>query len=157
MEELQQQVNRYKEETGTVGALSDGYHTFNELYEHRCVLTAALFRQIPYTWKAKVHDDGTMYEDMFITGACTPDGMATYHYDLECWDMFKIPEIEHAPKFDGHTPQEALNRIEKYYTRGIQVFSEDEMTRLMDCVCEVLTCIPPEKQNAYLQTFLKTK
>ena len=31
------------------GAISDGYHTFNKLYEHRCVLFAALVNLIQET------------------------------------------------------------------------------------------------------------
>ena len=27
------------------------------------------------------------------------------------WDMFKVKELEKAPKWDGHTPTDAINRI----------------------------------------------
>ena len=104
------------EETGEVsniGDLSDGYHTFNELYNHRAILTAKLFNTYFHlAWKSKLHDDGTMYEGMFIVGINTPNGMATYHYDIDpYWDMFKVKELKKAPKWDGHTPDEAIERI----------------------------------------------
>lgn len=97
----------------TVGDVSDGYHTFNELYHHRAVLFSVIcnmFKDI--AWKSKMHDDGTMYDDMFIVGINTPSGQATYHYDIEpYWGMFHVTEMERAPKWDGHSPEEAIRRI----------------------------------------------
>lgn len=41
------------------GDLSDGNHTFNDLYNQRCVLFAALVNLFPkISWKTKKHDDG---------------------------------------------------------------------------------------------------
>lgn len=72
------------------GATSDGYHTFDELYHH----------------------DGTMYDGMFIVGIDTPAGPATYHYDVEpYWDMFPCRVLDRAPEWDGHTPDDAIERI----------------------------------------------
>ena len=63
-------------------------------------------------WKSKLHHDGTMYEGMFIVGVDTPQGQATYHYDVEpYWDMFWCKELERAPEWDGHTPDDAIERI----------------------------------------------
>lgn len=99
-------------ETG-IGDLSDGYHTFNELYHHRAILFSIICNMFPEkAWKSKKHDTGDMFDGMFIVGIETPDGQATYHYDLEpYWDMFKVKEFEFAPKWDGHTPENAINRI----------------------------------------------
>lgn len=96
-----------------IGDLSDGYHTFNELYHHRAVLFSVLCNLMPHrAWKSKLHDTGDMYDGMFIVGIETPQGQATYHYDIDpYWDMFKVKELEKAPKWDGHTPQEAIERI----------------------------------------------
>lgn len=96
-----------------IGDLSDGYHTFNELYHHRAVLFSVICNLHPLcSWKAKKHHDGTMYDGMFIVGINTPEGQATYHYDIEpYWDMFKVPVVEFAPAWDGHTPDEAIRRI----------------------------------------------
>ena len=103
---------------GGMGNLSDGYHTFNELYHHRAILFSVICNSIPNkAWKSKLHDTGDMYEGMFIVGIETPEGQATYHYDIEpYWDMFKVKELEKAPKWDGHTPQEAIERIAKLGT-----------------------------------------
>lgn len=93
--------------------VSDGYHTFKELYHHRAVLFSVIcnmFKDI--AWKSKMHNDGTMYDGMFIVGINTPNGQATYHYDIDpYWDMFNVKELESAPKWDGHTPDEAIRRI----------------------------------------------
>lgn len=95
------------------GATSDGYHTFNELYHHRAVLFSVVCNERPdIAWKSKRHYDGTMYDGMFIVGISTPEGQATYHYDIEpYWSMFHVKELEYAPEWDGHTPDEAIRRI----------------------------------------------
>lgn len=41
-----------------------------------------------------------MFEGDFIVGINTPQGIATFHIKLEYWDLFNIPEIENAPKYD---------------------------------------------------------
>lgn len=98
-----------------IGDLSDGYHTFNELYHHRAILFSVICNIFPdKAWKSKLHDTGDMFEGMFIVGIETPEGQATYHYDLEpYWDMFKVKELDRAPAWDGHTPEDAINRISK--------------------------------------------
>ena len=97
------------------GETSDGYHTFNELYHHRAVLFSVIVKAFPdHAWKSRKHHDGTMYDGMFIVGIETPDGQATYHYDVDpYWDMFKCKELEYAPEWDGHTPAQAIARIGK--------------------------------------------
>ena len=95
------------------GETSDGYHTFNELYHHRAVLFSVVCGMFPSrAWKSKLHDNGTMFDGMFIVGIETPEGQATYHYDVEpYWDVFDIKELERAPKWDGHTAAQAIERI----------------------------------------------
>ena len=96
-----------------IGDFSDGYHTFNELYHHRAVLFSVICNKMPEkAWKSKLHDTGDMFNGMFIVGIETEQGQATYHYDIEpYWDMFKVKELEKAPKWDGHTPADAIQRI----------------------------------------------
>ena len=127
LEKIQNMINDYKEASpeASVGELSDTYHTFNELYKHRTVLTAMICTMVPYAWKARKHEDGSMYEGMFICGFPTPSGMITYHYDMDDWDLFRIPEIPYAPHFDGHTPNDVINRITDY----IKSFQSITLTR----------------------------
>ena len=97
------------------GETSDGYHTFNELYHHRAVLFSVIVKAFPdRAWKSRKHHDGSMYDGMFIVGIETPDGQASYHYDINpYWDMFQCKELEYAPEWDGHTPAQAIARIGK--------------------------------------------
>lgn len=99
-------------ETG-IGDLSDGWHTFNELYHHRAILFSVICNAFPEkAWKSKKHHEGDMFEGMFIVGIETPEGQATYHYNIEpYWDMFKVKELDIAPWWDRHSADEAINRI----------------------------------------------
>lgn len=96
-----------------IGDVSDGYHTFNELYHHRAILFSVICNNNKdIAWKSKSHHDGTMYANMFIVGINTPEGQATYHYDVNpYWDMFDVPALDKAPVWDGHTPDQAIKRI----------------------------------------------
>lgn len=107
------------------GETSDGYHTFNELYHHRAVLFAFIVAHYPeLSWKSKRHHDGSMYDGMFIVGINTPEGQATYHYDLApYWDYFSCKEVDTAPEWDGHTPIQAIERINNF--RKL-LFDDDE-------------------------------
>lgn len=107
-----QELNRVNSKA--VGKVSDGYHTFDELYHHRTLLFATICNIHPnIAWKSKQHNDGTMYAGMFIVGIETDEGQATYHCEMEYWGKFKVKEITKAPVFDGHTPEIALQRIFK--------------------------------------------
>lgn len=87
--------------------ISDGYHTFNELYHHRKVLTKVIAQSYPdkcvKSWK---HDDGSMFNDSFIVVFDTPKGQYSYHYKSIFWDDFDIKEVPYAPKYDGHNPSD---------------------------------------------------
>ena len=95
--------------------ISDGYHTFGELYKHRIILFCVLcntYKDI--SWKSKKHFDeenDSMFNGSFIAGINTPDGEITYHIKLDYWDLFDITELEHAPKYDGHTSDDVLVRL----------------------------------------------
>lgn len=89
---------------GGMGQVSDGYHTFDELYDHRMKLFSVVCRTFQgAAWKSKLHHDGTMYDDYFIVGIETKKGQFTYHYHMKDWDMFPVQERERAPEWDGHT------------------------------------------------------
>lgn len=94
------------------GETSDGYHTFNELYEHRHMLFLALCKaHRNRAWKSKLHSDGSMFDGWFIAGLATTHGQATYHLPLRLWDSFDVEEMTVAPPWDGHTPDDVINRI----------------------------------------------
>ena len=85
--------------------VSDGYHTFNELYMHRHALFSALCNRCDEAWKSKQHDDGTMYEGSFIAGI---GENITYHIPLNLWEDFRCKELEKAPVWNGHTGDDVI-------------------------------------------------
>ena len=96
--------------------ISDGNHTFGELYKHRIILFCTLCNLLPQiSWKSKKHYDEAndpMFNNSFIAGINTPKGIATYHIKLEYWDLFNIPEIEKAPKYDNYSDEYVITRIQ---------------------------------------------
>lgn len=95
------------------GRLSDGYHTFDELYFHRMMLFSIICNKYKHiAWKSQLHDDGTMYDNYFIVGITTKEGDYSYHYHMEYWGHFKnIKELEKAPKYDGHKPSDIVRLL----------------------------------------------
>jgi len=95
--------------------VSDGHHTFGELYDHRRALTAALAAErLDISWRSQKHhpDDDPMFEGYFIVGIDLPNGTITYHYKLSHWDDFTVvSELPHAPKWDGAPPSETVVRL----------------------------------------------
>jgi hypothetical protein len=43
--------------------------------------------------------------------AQTAKGQVSYHYDLEHWDQFDIPEVKRTPEWDGHTATDVVHRL----------------------------------------------
>jgi hypothetical protein len=112
-------IQKYSNE---IGNCSDGYHTFNELYEFRKLYNAHLFnewsKQDKYnTHKSLKHHDGELCfgGGWFVVVAILPTGQITNHYPIEDWDLFKIKEVESALfPFDGHTSKDVLERMKSY-------------------------------------------
>lgn len=108
--------------------ISDGYHTFGELYDFRKIYNAALFNEWAKMWnenkpaiipkydvhKSWKHSDGELCfgGGWFVVVAVLPGGQITNHYEAKEWDLFKIPEVEKAKYvFDGHTSADVLERL----------------------------------------------
>lgn len=99
--------------------ISDGYHTFDELYEHRIVLFIALCKEISRktrfsVWCSSTHSDGTIYDDWFVLGINKERGQQiTYHIPVKFWsEVCEFADVlKEAPEFDGHTPSEVLERL----------------------------------------------
>ena len=101
------------------GELSDGYHSFNELYEFRKLYNAAFFNNLPSSikvHKSKKHSDGEFCfgGGWFIVMAELPTGQISNHYELKDWDLFKCQEQEIADVWDEHTPEDVNKRLENY-------------------------------------------
>lgn len=91
-----------------VEKMSDGYHTFADLYEQRLILSAALAKNNPNAWKSKRHEDGNVPfgGGWFIMGFDTYEGCYTYHYELKDWDLFQCEELDKGKPWDGHTSKD---------------------------------------------------
>jgi hypothetical protein len=105
-------------------SISDGYHTFDELYDHRIILYTALCKNINEVlilenpgkfeiWKSQKHSDGTNIDGWFVLGIGTDKGkQITYHLPNEKWNKCNFAvALEKAPEFDGHTSEDVLKRI----------------------------------------------
>lgn len=125
----------YRNRVGETGKISDGYHTFDELYHHRAILTAVICHDHPeICWKSLKHHDGTMYDGMFIVGIETPEGTATYHYDTNpYWFMFNVKELPFAPEWDGHTPDDAIKRISSLLREKPKKVNIQKVTETHSC------------------------
>ena len=117
IEVLKQELLKAQEQERLLksGDLSDGYHTFNQLYYQRCVLFASLVRlNKDRSWKSFKHSDGKYCFDSngewFIVGIDTPIGSYTYHYEKKYWDLFECQELECGKEWDGHT-EEDITRL----------------------------------------------
>ena len=91
-----------------VEKMSDGYHTFADLYEQRLILSAALAKNNPHAWKSKRHEDGSVPfgGGWFIMGFDTDEGCYTYHYELKDWGLFQCKELDKGKPWDGHTSKD---------------------------------------------------
>lgn len=109
IEKLREENKLLKNDLGVknIGDVSDGSHTFNELYYHRMMLFSVVCNTYKAkAWKSWKHEDGTMFDNYFIVGVRTPQGDYSYHYSEEYWDMFHVIAFENAPKWDGHQPKD---------------------------------------------------
>ena len=96
----------------------DGYHSFDELYDHRVTLFIALCRigakiGRANIWRSKLHSDGSSFAGWFVLGIHKGIGkQITYHLPLSKWEETGFAEtLEKAPEFDGHTPDDVLERL----------------------------------------------
>ena len=106
-----------------MGSISDGFHTFDELYDHRCHLFVALMRSHPkLSWRASNHDDGTMFDGWFVAGMHLPTGDISYHLPVWMWEMLDRCSIEttlRAPHFDGHSAADVIKRLAAWSQTGL--------------------------------------
>ena len=127
--------------------ISDKWHTFDDLYYHRMMLTQAL--SVPLmdiAWKSKLHADGTMFEDSFIIGFSSEEhGDYTYHYDLKYWDLFTVKEVPNAPEYDGHKPEDIGRLVsmtkDKFWLKDVawETFKLDTLSSIGDYPLRYIT------------------
>lgn len=115
-------------EVEDLAAISDGFHTIAELYDHRITLWIALCKMKnklfiytteedvafdPNVWRSKLHFDGSVFEGSYILGITLKDGkQISYHLPLARWDETYFAEtLDRAPLFDGHTSADVVERL----------------------------------------------
>lgn len=99
--------------------ISDGHHTFRELYDFRMIYNALLFNEwakqgLYDVHKSRRHHDGEecFGGGWFIVVAVLPTGQISNHYPEEDWAYFDVPFFEKAKyDYDGHTPNDVLSRL----------------------------------------------
>ena len=101
-----------------VSQLSDGYHTFAELYEHRYSLMLALMRALPrICWFSRRHADGELpfgSDDWFIVGAELPGAPITYHLPAALYSLAQKTgalELPAGRPWDGHSAADVVHRL----------------------------------------------
>lgn len=130
---------------GNTAHISDGYHTFSELYQHRNLLFISLLTGFagvaklngvryhrfyraddnsatPTVWWSRRHHDESefpMYPGWIIAGMQLAGDdpydsfQVSYHLPIDYVDLIAgvVPELEIPPEFDGHTPDDVLDRL----------------------------------------------
>ena len=110
--------------------VSDGYHTFEELYDHRITLYIALCREIASgvnrghykeVWRSKYHSDGELCfgtGTQFVLGINEVKGkQITYHIPIERWDETDFAKTVgkdthyEIPEYDGHSSADVIERL----------------------------------------------
>ena len=111
----------------STGKISDGFHTFDDLYEHRVALFIALCkvyaetdfsewgRECPDVWRSRNHHSGgsPMYDGWFVMGIGKKKGQQiSYHIPVSEWENTNFAQtLKNAPEWDGHTPEDVIERI----------------------------------------------
>lgn len=96
----------------------DDYHKMSEIYHYRMLYNAHAANEwakhgtypVVKSWK---HSDGELCfgGGWFVVVVELPTGQVSNHYRELYWELFKVPEVELAPEYDGHTPEEAAKRL----------------------------------------------
>ena len=104
------------------GDMSDGFHTFDELYEHRCLLFInwMISDGCPGDcYWVREHFEG--WDLICCEIAWGTDEQISYHVPVKYRGFYdgiltERPSFEHV--FDGHTPKDVVARLMKLAARG---------------------------------------
>ena len=98
--------------------LSDGYHSFKELYDHRTALFIALCKVVSETsndpvWRSFAHFDGSTIDGWFVLGiGVEPGRQVTYHLPKKFWDQCEFATaVPKVPAFDNHSGKDVIERL----------------------------------------------
>jgi hypothetical protein len=128
--------NEYIAFGNTPGDISDGSHTFNELYDHRHILFCHLalkYRSLAF--KTRLNHEKTAWDGWFIAGIDLPNGQVSYHLPNKYWEMLPIKEVWYNENYDNHTSLDVLSRL----TDLLFLLQEDTEGCLLAC-CGDVSC-----------------
>ena len=111
--------------------ISDGHHTFAELYEqralyHALLLDLALSQRRELATKSWRHHDGEpcfgitepgkrwFIVTMTLPGLPLGANQITQHYPESDWELFSCPEVTQAAEWDGHDAAEGNRRMREF-------------------------------------------
>jgi hypothetical protein len=104
--------------------ISDGYHTFAELYEHRHALFLALVSTMPECFvMSRFHSDGKLcfgsHEWFIVIGELPTGDQISYHLPASLWDIAEktgVQVVEKALEWNGHTSEDVVDSLFTYAT-----------------------------------------
>lgn len=124
------ELMKYSFDNTDKSQISDGYHTFEELYEHRNVLFMALCQAVHHGNVREIYNDSVFIwktrfdfenkycgDDWFIMGIGTKKGkQISYHLPFKFWDKCEFAQtLDKVPAFDGHQSKDVIDRLLKLY------------------------------------------
>ena len=110
--------------------ITDGYHTFGELYRHRIALYIALLSNLSNveynSWWSDTHYDGTKWDGWLIVGCRNNSNgeQISYHVNADEWEehlkySYRIKHYKKSPYiFDGHTSQDVVDRLKSWFMQN---------------------------------------
>jgi len=107
--------------------ISDGFHTFRELYEQRHAIFAALcIAHKEKAWRARYHAEGDKMDGWFVAGIDLPTGQVSFHMPDKYWDNFKLCQTIPKSKWDGYTTNDVVDRINDFTSIVNSAFSSPD-------------------------------
>lgn len=88
--------------------VSDGFHTMQDLYEHRVALFIALMESNPgISWKYRDFEN----DEWVLGGMNLKTGPIAYPLPGEVFDNLAVGSRIEPPEYDGYTPDDILRRL----------------------------------------------
>lgn len=117
--------------------ISDGYHTFGELYEHRHFLFIALMASHPeLSWCSMSHSDGTKCYDGYFIAGINPGiyggRQISYHLPVRLWDIVNSVCNGEQPEYDGHASQDVVDTLGLWALELSKIGNKGKMFRVWE-------------------------
>jgi len=97
--------------------ISDTSNTFEDLYEDRAILFAALCNQTEdFSYKTKANQE----KGTFLVALLTPNGIVSYTFNIKYWDYFQIVELDYSPDIEEISKEENRERLVSMFNKEKQ-------------------------------------